>query len=220
MHPLALPPVINHGFTYLGSDVWRRDRTQGDQLNLILTPHDNELQGAMALLLGCSKIQRDELVAWRWLCKESRNIANKLDFISWNHAFVQNLEVIAWPRTLVKPTRALRKPNIILTLNRCLKERNMDIIKDVEFRDANLNFESMLSKLKKEGFAETVHYNAISDIDLEKIYSSMATSTEGPVRLYNKVQFDIHRSCLFEHLISSQFPQNTESICRQLSGTE
>ena len=30
-------------------------------------------------------------VAWRWLCKESRNIANKLDFISWNHAFVRNM---------------------------------------------------------------------------------------------------------------------------------
>ena len=80
-------------------------------------------------------------------------------------------------------------------LNRHLQatpyERNIDIIKDPQFRDANLNFDAMLTKLKKEGFGETKHYNAISDNDLSKIYSSMGTSVNGPTGLYNKVQFDI-----------------------------
>ena len=76
-------------------------------------------------------------------------------------------------------------------LNSMPFERNIDLIKDPEFRDANLNFDAMLAKLKQEGYGETVHYGAICDADLKLINSSLATSVDGPTGLFNKVQFDV-----------------------------
>ena len=50
-------------------------------------------------------------------------------------------------------------------------ERGFDLIKDPEFRECNLNFDSMMAKLKREGFGETVHYRAICDADIRGLYS-------------------------------------------------
>ena len=72
-----------------------------------------------------------------------------------------------------------------------VNERNMDIVKGHQFREANINFESMLTRLKRKGLEETVHYPAIRDSDIENIYASKLTSLETPTGLFNKVQFDI-----------------------------
>ena len=57
------------------------------------------------------------------------------------------------------------------SLNRYLNsvpyERGIDLVKDPEFRESNLNFDSMIAKLKQEGLGETVHYPAICDGDIK-----------------------------------------------------
>ena len=70
----------------------------------------------------------------------------------------------------------------------------MDIIKECGIPGRQSQFRvNAVQTHKRRIWGNCVHYNAISDVDLEKIYSSMATSTEGPVGLYNKLQFDIRR---------------------------
>ena len=81
------------------------------------------------------------------------------------------------------------------SLNRHLNglpfNRRIDIIKDEAFREANVNFNSMLAHLKREGLGETNHYETISSSDIGKLYQSSFFSVDTPVGLFNKVQFDI-----------------------------
>jgi hypothetical protein len=80
-------------------------------------------------------------------------------------------------------------------LNRYLRSppfnKTVDIIKDVEFREANDNFRAALAELKQEGKGDTTHYPHISEADLHKLYSSDELSLNTPRGLFNKVQFDV-----------------------------
>ncbi|XP_072048836.1 uncharacterized protein [Amphiura filiformis] len=80
-------------------------------------------------------------------------------------------------------------------INRYLRSppynKKFDIIKDVEFREANDNFRAALCDLKSEGKGNTTHYPTISSADLQKLYSSEELSIHTPRGLFNKVQFDV-----------------------------
>jgi hypothetical protein len=69
--------------------------------------------------------------------------------------------------------------------------KEFDIIKDAVFRKANGNYHAALNELKAEGKGNTVHYPAICDKDLEKLYTSEELNVSYPRGLFNKVQFDI-----------------------------
>ena len=67
----------------------------------------------------------------------------------------------------------------------------MDIIKDPEYREANLSFKAAMTELKKKGLGSVRHYPNIDKSDLVKLYNSTYLSTSTASGLYRKVQFDI-----------------------------
>ena len=85
--------------------------------------------------------------------------------------------------------------NIRFSLNLFFQMKNMnenfDIIKDKEFRDANLSFRAAITELKREGKGDVKHHPVISENHLQLIYNSECLATNTPTRLQNKVQFDI-----------------------------
>jgi len=71
------------------------------------------------------------------------------------------------------------------------QELNVDIIKDVEFKEANRVYEAQCVELKKQGPAKTEHKPPIADEDIEKLYRCGIFNTENPTTLQNKVFFEI-----------------------------
>ena len=63
------------------------------------------------------------------------------------------------------------------------------IIKDDDFRDANISFRAAMKDLKRVGKGSTEHYPEIKENDLKVIYSSEIMQLNTPVHLQNKVQF-------------------------------
>ena len=61
-------------------------------------------------------------------------------------------------------------------------------MKGEDFRDANVNFRSVLAGLKGEGKGSVDHHPVISDSDLGRIYGYFNTYT--PTGLFYKVQMD------------------------------
>ena len=68
---------------------------------------------------------------------------------------------------------------------------DVDIIKNREFADANLSYQTMMTELKKEGLGATSHYPVICTTDLQNLYQSYRFNIDIPDGLQNKVQFDI-----------------------------
>ena len=91
--------------------------------------------------------------------------------------------------------KATSLENLRHSLNRYLKSpphnSKFDIIKDDDFREANISFKAALAELKREGKGSVDHHPIIIETDLQKLYSSKHMSPETPVGLQNKVQFDI-----------------------------
>ena len=85
--------------------------------------------------------------------------------------------------------------NVRHSLNRYLNQppynKNIDIIKDREFTDANVNFKAAMAELKGSGLGSTDHYPIIDENDIKLLYASMYLSPKTPTGLFNKVQFDI-----------------------------
>lgn len=90
--------------------------------------------------------------------------------------------------------KASNLENIRFSLNRFFQnEKNytMDIVKDPEFRDANVSFRAAMTELKREGKGNTEHHPVIPEAHLSLIYNSALFEPITPSRLQNKVQFDI-----------------------------
>jgi hypothetical protein len=66
-----------------------------------------------------------------------------------------------------------------------LKVRDIDIVNEVFFKPANLVFQAMLVKLKKEGKGIRVHKPPIQNDDLKKLYDSFDLNVSAD--LQNKV---------------------------------
>jgi hypothetical protein len=85
--------------------------------------------------------------------------------------------------------------NIRHALNRYIQgppfNRKMDLIKDDDFRDANVSFKAALAEIKKMGKGSIDHHHVIDESDRRKLYESTHMSTATPCGLQNKVQFDI-----------------------------
>ncbi|KAK3088834.1 hypothetical protein FSP39_024307 [Pinctada imbricata] len=85
--------------------------------------------------------------------------------------------------------------NIRHSLNRYLQappyDRNIDLIKGLEFREANLNFRAVLAELKREGKGFIQHHEIISDKDMQILYNSVHLTPNTPTGLLQKVQFDV-----------------------------
>jgi hypothetical protein len=85
--------------------------------------------------------------------------------------------------------------NVRHGLNRYLKDpphyKQFDIIKDTAFTNANANFKAAMAELKRLGLGATDHYPTISEEDRRKVYTSVHTSPQTPLGLFNKVQFDL-----------------------------
>lgn len=81
------------------------------------------------------------------------------------------------------------------SINRYLKapphNKKLDILKDAAFANSNENFKAKTAELKRLGQGDVQHYPAIEEHDRYKMYTSMYLSTNTPVGLQNKVQFDI-----------------------------
>jgi hypothetical protein len=80
-------------------------------------------------------------------------------------------------------------------VNRYLQEpphcKPFDIIKNPEFVESNKIFQTAVQELKVQGFADTKHYEPVTEGDLKKLYSSIHLQPSTPVCLQNKVQFDV-----------------------------
>ena len=75
-----------------------------------------------------------------------------------------------------------------------LKVRDIDIVNEVGFKPANLVFQAMLVKLKKEGKGIRVHKPPIQNDDLKKLYDSFDLNV--PADLQNKVFIEfMHYYC-------------------------
>jgi len=71
------------------------------------------------------------------------------------------------------------------------QELNVDIIKDVEFKEANRVYEAQCVEKKKQGLAKTEHQSPTADEDIEKLYRCGIFNTKSPTTLQNKVFFEI-----------------------------
>ena len=85
--------------------------------------------------------------------------------------------------------------NMRHSLNRYLQapplERDIDIIKDIEFREANLSYRAAVKELKQEGNGTVDHFPVIKDDDIQTLYKSLYFNVKTPCGLQNKVQFDV-----------------------------
>ena len=85
--------------------------------------------------------------------------------------------------------------NMRHAINRYLKDppfnRKFDIIKDDEFRDANVSFKAALAELKRIGKGSVQHHPVINESDRQKLYESKHMDPKTPCGLLNKVQFDV-----------------------------
>ncbi|XP_056006703.1 uncharacterized protein LOC130050522 [Ostrea edulis] len=85
--------------------------------------------------------------------------------------------------------------NMRHAINRYLRDppynRKFDIIKDDEFRDANVSFKAALAELKRIGKGSVQHHPVINESDRQKLYESNQMNPQTPYGLLNKVQFDV-----------------------------
>ena len=104
------------------------------------------------------------------------------------------------------------------SLNRYLQapsfNKTFDIVKDEEFRNANVNFHAVMADLKREGKGFVDHHPVISDADLKKIYNSMYLNIATPAGLLNKVQMDV-RLYFFRRGSENMHKMTKETFCLQ-----
>lgn len=68
-------------------------------------------------------------------------------------------------------------------------------MKDSEFMTSNHVFTGLIKMLKRDGKDVTIHKKAISEGDIQKLYTSGVFGLEDPVSLQNKVFWDIMLNC-------------------------
>ena len=93
-------------------------------------------------------------------------------------------------------------------------KKTFDIVKDEEFRNANVNFRAVMADLKREGKGSVDHHPVISDADLQKIYNSMYLDIATPAGLLNKVQMDV-RLYFFRRGSENMHKMTKETFCLQ-----
>jgi hypothetical protein len=64
-------------------------------------------------------------------------------------------------------------------------------MKDSEFITSNHVFTGLIKMLRRDGKDVTIHKKAISEGDIQKLYTSGVFGLEDPVSLQNKVFWDI-----------------------------
>jgi hypothetical protein len=67
----------------------------------------------------------------------------------------------------------------------------LSLMKDSEFITSNHVFTGLIKMLKRDGKDVTIHKKAISEGDIQKLYTSEVFGLEDPVSLQNKVFWDI-----------------------------